>query len=314
MTSTARAEEIAQYASERGDAECMRKYDLSVGSLARYKAMARSKGDGLTDALRTIRDKYTPAELRALARGAELGHPTIKAPPVCFDGDRVRFGILTDTHFGSRYSLPEHFQAAVAEFEREDCAFALHVGDLSEGMSNRPGHIYELSEIGYAAQRDCAIERLRLWKRPWYIIDGNHDRWFIKAVDARIVPDVCKQVPRATFLGHDVGTLTLKGGCKIMLWHGEDGSSYATSYRLQKIIESLSGGTKPNILVAGHTHKHGYFFERNIHVISAGSIQLQTPWMRGKRYPAHPGFWIVEAVVRGASVSRLTTTWYPFYA
>lgn len=314
MTSTARAAEIAEHAAARGDAAAMKHYGLSVGSLARYKAMARGKGDGMSDALRTIAAKYTPAELRALARGADLGQPTVKVPPIHFKGEHLRFGYLTDTHFGSLYSPEELFDAAMVEFRETDCALAILTGDLCEGMSNRPGHIYELSHIGFVAQRDYAIEQLRKWGRPWYLIDGNHDRWFIKAADARVAVDVCKDVPGAQFLGHDNGMLALKGGAKIQLWHGEDGSSYATSYRMQKIVEGLSGGTKPNVLLCGHTHKQGYFFERNIHVISGGCIQLQTPWMRGKRYPAHPGFWIIDLWLNGASVARLSPTWYPFYA
>lgn len=314
MTTTARAEEITRHAAEHGDAETLERYRLSVGSLARYKAMVRGKKWAPSDALRTIAEKYTQAELRALAMGADLGRTTINVPPVDFDGKAVRFGFLTDTHFGSLYSKPEHYDAAIAECAKQGCVFIAHTGDLTEGMSNRPGHVYECDRIGYASQRDYAVERLKTWTGAWYLIDGNHDRWFVKAADARIVQDVADAVPCAQFLGHDTGIITLKGGATIMLWHGEDANSYATSYRLQKIVESLAGGTKPNVLLAGHTHKQGYFFERNIHVISGGSIQVQTPWMRGKRIAAHPGFHIIDLWLNGSSVSRLSLTWYPFYA
>ena len=314
MTGIKRAQEISQHAEEHGDAETMREYRINVGSLARYKAMVRGKAWQPSRALKSIAEKYSDTELRALARGRELAPPNIKIPPINFSGERLRFGFLTDTHFGSLYSPPGLFEAAVAQFRAEDCAFAVHAGDVTEGMSSRPGHVYELAQIGFTAQRDYAIEMMRKWDRPWYCIDGNHDRWYIKACDARVVEEICAAVDGAQFLGHDVGELPLKGGCKIMLWHGEDGSSYATSYRLQKIIESLSGGTKPNVLLAGHTHKQAYFFERNIHALSGGSIQLQTPWMRGKRYPAHPGFWIIDLWLNGSSVARISPTWYPFYA
>jgi len=314
VTSIVRAEEIAEYATAHGDAATLKHYRLNVGSLARYKAMARGKAWQPSEALRCIAERYTPVELRALARGADLGRPSVNVPPVDFDGKALRFGFITDTHFGSRYSLPEHYEAAIDECKRQDCAFIAHTGDLTEGMSQRPGHVFECDQIGYTAQRDHAEERLRLWPGDWYLIDGNHDRWFVKAADARIVKDVAEAVPRAKFLGHDMGTLPLKGGASLMLWHGEDANSYATSYRLQKIVESLAGGTKPNVLLAGHTHKQGYFFERNIHVVSGGCIQVQTPWMRGKRIAAHPGFHIIDLWLNGPSVSRLTLTWYPFYA
>jgi hypothetical protein len=90
-------------------------------------------------------------------------------------------------------------------------------------------------------------------------------------------------------------------------------NSYAHSYRLQKVIESLPGGEKPNVLLAGHVHKMGYFFIRNIHAISAGCLQEQTSWMRGKRLEAHPGFWIIEMDVNDGTIVRFTPTFYPYY-
>ena len=105
----------------------------------------------------------------------------------------------------------------------------------------------------------------------------------------------------------------LVGGIKITLWHGEDGSSYSYSYRTQKIIESMAGGTKPNILLTGHVHKAYYFFDRNIHAVGSGCIQAQTAWMRGKRLAAHPGFWIVEATVHDGSVVKFQPTFHAFY-
>ena len=98
------------------------------------------------------------------------------------------------------------------------------------------------------------------------------------------------------------------------LWHGEDGSSYALSYRLQKIIESLTGGEKPNILIAGHVHKYVKIFERNVYALSVGTIQSQTPWMRGKRLAAHVGFCIGDYWVNKDGLAKMRETWYPFYA
>ncbi len=86
------------------------------------------------------------------------------------------------------------------------------------------------------------------------------------------------------------------------------------SYRIQKIVEAFSGGTKPKILFCGHTHKQGYFFMRNVHAFSGGCIQLQTPFLRGKRIPVHPGFWIIDIWFKRRTIKRICPTWYPFYA
>ena len=193
-----------------------------------------------------------------------------------------------------------------------ECEFICHAGDVTEGMSNRPDQIYELTELGYSAQKQKSIEMLSMWDGPWYMIDGNHDRWFVKSSGAYIVEDIAGSIKNAVYLGQDEGDLIL-GDAVVKLWHGEDSSSYATSYRLQKLIESLSGGQKPNVLLAGHTHKQGYFFDRNIHVVSGGSMQLQSKWMRGKRIAAHVGYHIIDMTITDDGVTRFGIEWFPFF-
>ena len=137
----------------------------------------------------------------------------------------------------------------------------------------------------------------------WYAAKAN--------MGALIVKDICESIG-AEYLGEHEAVINING-VKIMLWHGEDGSSYALSYRIQKIIESLSGGEKPNILITGHDHKQGYFFTRNIHAVLGGCLQKQTPWMRRKKLAAHEGFWIIEARINDSEVKRFKPEWIPFY-
>lgn len=128
-----------------------------------------------------------------------------------------------------------------------------------------------------------------------------------------IVKDIDKQLDNFHFLGHDEGDIMLNDNTTIRLWHGEDGNSYALSYRVQKILESLQGGDKPSIMFCGHTHKYVKLFERNVHAISAGCIEDQTKWMRGKRLAANPGFGIYEITFNKTGITKLSETFYPFY-
>ena len=190
----------------------------------------------------------------------------------------------------------------------------LHTGDLLEGMSNRPGHVYELADIGYGKQRDHARYLLKEWGLPFYLVGGNHSNWInTKAgMGLDVEEDLCREFPEGHYLGMHEGDLELNG-VKVKLWHGEDGSSYATSYRVQKIIEAFTGGEKPHVLLCGHTHKSLFIFERNVHALSTGCIQRQSGFMRMKKLASHVGFWIVEMVVGDGEVKRFTPTWYPFY-
>jgi hypothetical protein len=91
-------------------------------------------------------------------------------------------------------------------------------------------------------------------------------------------------------------------------------NSYALSYGLQKMIDAMSGGEKPNIYLGGHHHKAMYLFYRNIHAFECGTTQAQTPWMRGKRIPAHMGGWIVEIHVdEEGTITRCKGEFIPFY-
>lgn len=266
--------------------------------------------------LEEISRRFNDTELRAIASGGRLVPGVGEVPVVSFTGQHVRFGALTDTHIGHKLSPASRLEQAFEEFRKSRVEFVTHSGDVTEGMSHRPGHIYELDALGYDAQKAEAIRLLGQWTdAPIYAIDGNHDRWYIKSNGALIVKDIANALPHMSFLGHDEGDISLGGKATIKLWHGIDGASYALSYRLQKLLESLSGGEKPNILIAGHTHKYTNIFERNVWCLSVGAMQSQTAWMRGKRIAAHVGFCVCDAWVAAAGgVSKFTVTWYPFYA
>ena len=289
---------------------------IQLTTLRRYLRKAKELGLDVErgKVLKDIDKQYTHAELVAISKGNSMLAPISYTPIVEFSGERTRIGVMGDVHFGSKYCLYELVEKAFKEFEKENCDIVCQVGDLTEGMSNRPGHMYELDHLGYHEQKKVAIEYMSKCPVPLYIIDGNHDRWFIKSNGALIVSDICDAIEHSTFLGHDEGNLSLGDTATVRLWHGEDGSSYAVSYRIQKIVESLTGGTKPNVMLLGHVHKSMYLFDRHIHCYSAGAFQRQTAWMRGKRLSSHTGFWIVDIYVNKTGVSKTTGTWYPFYA
>jgi len=91
-------------------------------------------------------------------------------------------------------------------------------------------------------------------------------------------------------------------------------NSYALSYTIQKLIDSMSGGEKPNILLNGHHHKSMYLFYRNIHAFECGTACAQTPWMKGKRIAAHVGGWIIEVHVdKEGTITRCKNEFIPFY-
>ena len=312
-----RAKEVVEYLTLHGKSETVKHFDITEESLSRYTRFAKQYGVAEVDKsklLSKIAQTYSDDELKAIANGGRIVPGLAKVPVVNFDGDRVRIGAITDTHIGSLNFSEQRLYQAFEEFKKEKVDFITHSGDVTEGMSHRAGHVYDLSEIGYDKQKAKAIEIFSQWTDSQiYAIDGNHDRWFIKSNGALIVKDIATQLDNFNFIGHDEGDISINGKAVVKLWHGEDGNSYALSYRLQKILESLSGGEKPSVIICGHTHKYVKIFERNVYAISAGSIQSQTPWMRGKRIAAHVGLCIIDIYVNKSGVCKFSDTWYPFY-
>jgi len=298
-----------------GSKETCETFGIKQESLSRYLREARKRGlknPGKLGYLKEIKDKYSDYELKAIAKGGRIIPGYEKVPIIDFSGERIRIGAIGDTHIGHLRFDKNYLFAAFEEFKKEKVDFIVHAGDVTEGMSSRVGHIYELSQLGYEAQKDEAIKLFSQWTdTDIYAISGNHDRWFYKAVGANIVLDIDNELTNFHFIGHDEGDISLKGEAVLKLFHGEDSSSYALSYRGQKIIESLHEGEKPDAIITGHVHKYMDFWKANIHFTSVGSIEKQTRWMRSKRIDAHPGFAIIDYWVK-KGIRKKTITWYPF--
>ena len=259
--------------------------------------------------------RYSPKELEQLANGEGIERRRIDYPEIHLHGRHHHFVVISDTHIGSVYS-PDEWHDIVADYANENCVEAvLHCGDLTDGVKiSRAGtQIYELSEVGFEAQKAKAVELLGKYEVPVYIISGNHDAYYKEYAGANVVASVAKELPNVTHIGDDEADIEIDG-VTIRLFHGGDGNSYALSYRLQKLVEAITGGRKPNILLAGHAHKFCYIFERNIHAISVPCLQMQTAFMRGKKLAAHTGFLDLQFDVIDGGICNLAVKLFPFYA
>ena len=316
-----RLKTISETYNKYGEVKAAELLDITIETLKRRIREAKERDVYVQSAnttqskyLNKILEKYSETELKIIAEGKTQILEKSKKLDINFEGNRVRIGVMTDAHIGHQKFYEQRLFAAFEEFKKEKVDFVCHAGDVTEGMSHRPGHIYELTHLGYDQQKKYAVELFGQWAdTPIYAIDGNHDRWYIKSNGAMIVKDIDRELSNFHFIGHDEGDIKLNDKVSIRLWHGEDGNSYALSYRVQKILESLQGGDKPSIMFCGHTHKYVKLFERNVHAISIGCLEDQTKWMRGKRLAANPGFGIYDITFNNTGITKLNETFYPFY-
>lgn len=227
----------------------------------------------------------------------------------------LRFAIVSDTHFGSLYTQITHLHDFYDLCEREGITDVYHTGDITDGLKMRPGHEYELYEI--SADGQCADVIKNYPKRngiTTHFITGNHDASLYKHVGFDIGAAIAKERPDMKYLGRDCAIVNLTPNCTLELRHPWDGSPYAISYRLQKMIEAMEADSKPNILAVGNYHKEITMFYRNIHAMLTACFQSQTGFMRNKSLAAMMGGFIVTIrVAKDGTILSFTPEYIPYY-
>ena len=147
-----------------------------------------------------------------------------------------------------------------------------------------------------------------------YFITGNHDATHVMNGGANIGNAIEKRRPDMKYLGHEYAKVWLTDKVDLDLVHPRDGTSYALSYKIQKRIDAMSGGSKPKIMAVGHYHKNFYMFYRNIHAFSMASFQAQSPFMRGLGLVSDVGYLILEMDINEhGDIINIKSNYKPLY-
>jgi predicted phosphodiesterase len=228
---------------------------------------------------------------------------------------RIKFGLISDTHLGSMYEELEFLKFAYKIFKKEKIENVYHAGDVLEGEKIYRGQEYEIRYHGVDEQVEhCVKDYPKIDGITTYFIDGNHTLSFHNEAGVDVGRIINLQRKDLVYVGKEEADIRLEnknGSCILRLVHPGGGTAYAISYTVQKYINSLTGGEKPNIVGIGHFHKTEYLFFRNVHAFQAGCFQAQTPFMRRKRTPAMVGFWIIDITLDKGSVIRCRGEFIP---
>ena len=227
----------------------------------------------------------------------------------------IKFGLMGDTQIGSKYTQLTWLNVYYDYAKSLGIKDIYHTGDITDGLKMRPGHEYELYEISADEMRDDVVKNYP--KRDGittHFITGNHDASIYKHVGYDIGQAIANLRPDLDYLGRDCALVELTPHCILELRHPWDGTAYALSYKVQKMVEAMESDSKPNILAVGHYHKAEYLFYRNVHVFQTGCFQSQTPFTRGKGISVHIGGWFIEAMVAtDGTILMIKPTFVPFY-
>lgn len=260
-----------------------------------------------------------PSEVIGLVKAAQNGNPYTKIE-YSVGTNHTKLGITGDLHAGSNEYKSSRTKFMGKIFDKEKVDFVAIGGDLFDGWyQNRPASIFEQNAIGLDQQLNLLKKDLKHIQQPIYFITANHEyNTFMRGAGIEVgyylESELRTQGREAFFLGNGEGTIMIGGKTKYDLIHPDGGTSYALSYRPQKIIESLEGGKKPKLMSIHHFHKSEYLFYRNIHCLQAGTLCGQTKFMKGKNISAHLGFWIIDLYTKdNGQIDSITPKFYPLY-
>lgn len=240
--------------------------------------------------------------------------------PECFDGKwdgttTLRFAIMGDTQFGSKYAQITHLHSFYGLCAKEGIKDVYHTGDITDGLKMRPGHEYELYVTSADEMRDDVVKNYPKYEGiTTHFITGNHDASLYKHVGYDIGAAIAKDRADMKYLGRDCAVINLTPNCTLELRHPWDGTAYAISYKIQKMIEAMEADSKPNILAVGHYHKAEWIFYRNVHALQTACFQSQTPFTRGKGISVWMGGYIVTIRVdKDGYIQGFTPEFIPYY-
>jgi len=236
-----------------------------------------------------------------------------------FYGRKLKFGFVSDTHLCSKHQQITFLKTAYKIFDREKVEFVVHCGDLSEGNGNHyAGQIQELFLYTFDDQVRYIISELPSLKnhKPTYFITGDHDLDWYKQGGRDIGEAVADKRDDYIYCGSTGAYLVLPNGKKFAyLHHPRGGCAYAKSYRAQKWIEAVAPDNKPQIYLNGHYHSVCmYGFIRNVHWLSTGCLQSQTPFLTAQGTEVINAFCIVTICLDDkGSIVKLLPDYHYFY-
>jgi hypothetical protein len=241
----------------------------------------------------------------SLERAPDLGSASDSPSYQSRNDGRYRFGWLGDTHLCSKYARLDVLRDIYRRFADRDIDRIFHAGNWIDGEARF--NKFDLIVHGMDAQIRYLRDEYPVAPNglTTYAIAGDdHEGWYCQreGVDiGKYAENELRVGGRSDWvnLGYMEAFIPLQHAdsgkiAQLHLVHPGGGSAYATSYTVQKLVESYSGGGKPAVLLAGHYHKLEFINVRNVWAIQTGCVQDQTPFARKKRLQYSIGAGVAE--------------------
>lgn len=262
----------------------------------------------------------------SMERTPDLGSATDISAYTSRKNGRYRFGWMGDTHLCSKYARLDVLRDLYRRFADADIDRIFHAGNWIDGEARF--NKYDLLVHGMDAQVRYLRDEYPVGPhglKTYAIAGDDHEGWYCQreGVDiGKYAENELRAGGRTDWvnLGYMEAFVPLQHAetgktTQLHLVHPGGGSAYATSYTVQKLVESYSGGSKPAVLLAGHYHKLEFINIRNVWTIQTGCTQDQTPFARKKRLHFAIGGGVCELeqdAATGAIVGATVEMWNYF--
>jgi hypothetical protein len=211
------------------------------------------------------------------------------------------FGAAGDLHAGSKYTRWDVRHDLYRQFIEAGAQCNFDTGNWIDGEA--PFNRYDIDAHGLESQCQLLAREHPTGLKTHAVWGDDHEGWYVQreGIDVGrynegVMKDAGHDWENLGFMEAHVVLRNANSGAEasMAVVHPGGGSAYATSYSIQKIIESLEGGEKPAVGLYGHYHKLWSGLIRNVFVAQTGCQQDQTPFMRKKRLEAHVGGTLIK--------------------
>lgn len=240
-----------------------------------------------------------------------------------FENKTYKIGFVTDDHLGNKAERLDVLNAIFDIYQEEGITEVYNGGNWIDGEFRF--NKFDLHTFGMDNQIKYFIENYprREGIQINFIAGDDHEGWYQQRegiIIGQHLELMAKSMGRNDLkycgcMEADFELKASKGSAILRVVHAGGGTAYALSYQPQKLIESLTGGDKPHILLIGHYHKAEVLPSyRNVRAVQGGCGCDQTRFMRKKRIEAHVGGWIIEfQQAKDGSINRFKTEWLGFF-
>ena len=202
----------------------------------------------------------------------------------------IKIGIVSDTHFGSRFEQLTALRDFYRRAEDQGVQAFIHAGDVTQGTPKmHRGMEHEVHLLSADGQIGYTLDVYPESDVPTYFITGNHDDSWLNESGTNVVRQVCASRENFHYLGQDACYLNMDG-LRIYVVHPAGGLSYAKSYKPQKITESIPIRKRTQLVIIGHYHTYGVFKVQETQAVMQPCFQGSYPWLiRKGLYPTVGG-------------------------